>query len=208
MSETLGVLESIRQAAMVRLTGATPDVVDLESRWVVSDFLTRTRVWRKMVAITPTPGVDEYAVPGIQNYESVVLITEAAYKDRTLLLAKFPVTTMQDGLPTAVMMVNDRTVGVYPAPTADVTDTIDLELAFTLLPASENPIPAVVRPYHDTLLKGVLARMYAIPDKPYTNLRLAPAEQSAYDRSVYDIRRVVDGGRGRNALFVQFAPFA
>ena len=208
MSETLGVLESIRQAAMVRLTGATPDVVDLESRWVVSDFLTRTRVWRKMVAITPTPGVDEYAVPGIQNYESVVIITEAAYKDRTLLLAKFPVSTMQDGLPTAVMLVNDRTVGVYPAPTADVTDTIDLELAFTLLPASENPIPAVVRPYHDTLLEGVLARMYAIPDKPYTNLRLAPAEQAAYDRSVYDIRRIVDGGRGRNALFVQFAPFA
>lgn len=208
MSETLVDLESVRQAAMVRLTGATPEVVDLESCWVISDFLTRTRVWRRVVAITPIPGVDEYVIPNIQLYESAVLITEATYKDRTLLLAKFPVATMQDGLPTAVMLTNDRTVGVYPSPTADVTDTIDLELVMTLLPKLSNPVPTVVRPYHDTILKGVLARMYAIPDKPYTNLRLAAVERVDYDRSVYDIRRIVDGGRGRNAMFVQFAPFA
>jgi len=207
MSETLGLLESIRQAAMLRLTGATPDAVDLESRWVISDFLARSRVWRRTIAITPSAGVEDYLL-GIANHESAVMLLGASYNGRELLLAPKPLVTMQDGLPTAVMLTDDRTIRIYPIPTADVTEVIEAEVALTLLPMSESAIPAVVRPYHDTVLLGVLARMYKIPDKPYTNIRLAPEHQWYYDRGVYDIRRVVDGGRGRNAMFVQFAPFA
>lgn len=207
MSETLGLLESIRQAAMLRLTGAIPDVVDLESRWVISDFLARSRVWRRTIALTPSAGVEDYLL-GIANHESAVILLGASYNGRELLLAPKPLVTTQDGLPTAVMLTDDRTTRVYPTPTADVTEVIEVEAALTLLPISESVIPAVVRPYHDTVLHGVLARMYKMPDKPYTNQRLAPEHQWYYDRGVYDVRRVIDGGRGRNAMFVQFAPFA
>lgn len=207
MSETLGLLESIRQAAMLRLTGATPDAVDLESRWVISDFLTRSRVWRRVVALTPSAGVEDYSL-GIANHESATLLLAASHNSRELLLTPKPLGTMQDGLPTAVMLVDDRTVRVYPTPTIDVTEDVEVEAVLTLLPMSESVIPAVIRPYHDTVLHGVLARMYRIPDKPFTNSRLAPEHQWYYDRGVYDVRRMVDGGRGRNAMFVQFAPFA
>ncbi|MFN7883699.1 MAG: hypothetical protein ACK5PF_11895, partial [bacterium] len=168
MSETLGLLESIRQAAMLRLTGATPDAVDLESRWVISDFLARSRVWRRTIALTPSAGVEDYLL-GIANHESAVMLLGASYNGRELLLAPKPLVTMQDGLPTAVMLTDDRTIRIYPIPTADVTEVIEAEVALTLLPMSESAIPAVVRPYHDTVLLGVLARMYKIPDKPYTN---------------------------------------
>jgi hypothetical protein len=207
MSETLGLLESIRQAAMLRLSGATPDAVDLESRWVVSDFLARSRIWRRTVALTPSVGVETYAL-GLTNSESAVLLLGATYKDRVLLLAAKPLMTTQDGLPASAMLVDDRTVGVYPAPTADVTDPIEVEVALTLLPMTESALPAIVRPYHDALLHGVLARMYRVPDKPYTNQRIAPEHQWYYDRGVFNARRVVDGGRGLNAMFAQFAPFA
>jgi hypothetical protein len=73
---------------------------------------------------------------------------------------------------------------------------------------TESALPAIVRPYHDALLHGVLARMYRVPDKPYTNQRIAPEHQWYYDRGVFNARRVVDGGRGLNAMFAQFAPFA
>jgi hypothetical protein len=106
------------------------------------------------------------------------------------------------------MLADDRTARVYPVPTPSTTKNIKVEVALTLLPMTESVIPAVVRPYHETLLHGVLARMYRMPDKPYTNQRLAPEHQWYYDRGVYDVRRMVDGGRGRNAMFVQFAPFA
>lgn len=207
MSETLGVLESIRQAAMLRLTGATPDAVDLESRWVISDFLARSRMWRRTIALTPSAGVEDYLL-GIANHESAVLLLGASYSKRDLLLAPKPLVTMQDGLPTAVMLTDDRTARVYPTPTVDVTEVVEVEVALTLLPMTESVIPAVVRPYHDIILQGVLARMYRIPDKPYTNQRLSPEHQWYYDRGVYDARRMIDGGRGRNAMFVQFAPFA
>ena len=207
MSEALGVLESIRQAAMLRLTGATPDVVDLESRWIVSDFLARSRVWRRTIALAPSAGVEDYAL-GIANHESAVLLLGASYNGRELLLTPKPLVTMQDGLPTAVMLADDRTARVYPVPTADVVEVVEVEAALTLLPMTESAPPAVVRPYHETVLHGVLARMYRIPDKPYTNQRLSSEHQWYYDRGVYDVRRMIDGGRGRNAMFVQFAPFA
>lgn len=207
MSETLGLLESIRQAAMLRLTGATPDAVDLESRWVISDFLARARVWRRTIALTPSAGVEAYTL-GITDYESVALLLGASYNGRELLLTSKPLVAVQDGLPTAVMLADDRTARVYPVPTADVTEVVEVEAVLTLLPMAEAAPPAVVRPYHEVVLHGVLARMYRIPDKPYTNQRLAPEHQWYYDRGVYDVRRMVDGGRGRNAMFVQFAPFA
>ena len=207
MSETLGVLESIRQAAMLRLTGATPDAVDLESRWIISDFLARSRVWRRTIALALSAGVEDYLL-GIANQESAVLLLGASYSGRELLLAPKPLVAMQDGLPTAVMLTDDRTARVYPTPTADVTEVVEVEVALTLLPTTESVIPAVVRPYHDIILQGVLARMYRIPDKPYTNQRLSSEHQWYYDRGVYDARRMIDGGRGRNAMFVQFAPFA
>jgi hypothetical protein len=207
MSETLGVLESIRQAAMLRLTGATPEAVDLESRWVVSDFLARSRVWRRAITLTPVASVEDYPL-GIANHESAVLLLAASYDMRGLLLAPNPLMSSQDGLPTAVMLADDRTARVYPIPTTSTTKSVKVEVALTLLPMTESVIPAVVRPYHETLLHGVLARMYKMPDKPYTNQRLAPEHQWNYDRGVYDVRRMTDGGRGRNAMFVQFAPFA
>ncbi len=207
MSETLGVLESIRQAAMLRLTGSTPEAVDLESRWIVSDFLARSRVWRRAITLTPVASVEDYPL-GIANHESAVLLLAASYDMRELLLAPSPLMALQDGLPTAVMLADDRTARVYPVPTPSTTKNIKVEVALTLLPMTESVVPAVVRPYHETLLHGVLARMYRMPDKPYTNQRLAPEHQWYYDRGVYDVRRMVDGGRGRNAMFVQFAPFA
>jgi hypothetical protein len=207
MSETLGLLESVRQSALLRLTGATPDIVDYESRWVVSDFLARSRVWRRTIALAPVDGVENYPL-GIANHESATLLLGASYSGRDLLLTTKPLATMQDGLPAAVALVDDRTAGVYPTPTADVVEPIEVEVALTLLPMAESALPAVVRPYHDTILHGVLARMYRIPDKPYTNQRIAPEHQWYYDRGVFDARRLADGGRARNALFVQFTPFA
>lgn len=389
MSETLGLLESIRQAAMLRLTGATPDAVDLESRWVISDFLARSRVWRRKTEIPLISGVSEYPI-GNTDAESTVLLHGASYGERPLLLADSLASDGEAEVPTSVMLVNDRKLKIYPTPTkgdflvsnpfglgavvgnpgtlptswsfndpssqlsfqvvgvgedsgfnyvdirffgvmtaelfpgvffggvqiifdapfnilasgvgsvnvslrikrvagaqlgsvllgvrtydsagaefsfpmesvypqflmgqftkierevtipssaafvvpafqttfAQANPQVDITIRFalpelypsgserpavvieavkTLLPMSESAIPAVVRPYHDTVLHGVLARMYKIPDKPYTNIRLAPEHQWYYDRGVYDIRRVVDGGRGRNAMFVQFAPFA
>jgi hypothetical protein len=208
MSDTLGILEMIRQAAIVRLTGATPDVVDLESRWVISDFLARSRLWQRTVQVPLSPGVVSYAIPGVQTYESMVLMLEASYKSRPLLLSDFPIVTAEDSTPSSVRLGNDRTLEVYPAPDASITDNLSVKLAATILPANENPIPAVIRPYHQAVLDGVLARMYMIPDKPYTNTRLAPVHQVAYEREISNVRRIVGGGRGRNALFVQFAPFA
>jgi hypothetical protein len=208
MSDTLGILEMIRQAAIVRLTGATPDVVDLESRWVISDFLARSRLWQRTVQVPLSPGVVSYAIPGVQTYESMVLMLEASYKSRQLLLSDFPIVTTEDSTPSSVRLGNDRTLEVYPAPGASITDNLSVKLAATILPSNENPIPAVIRPYHQAVLDGVLARMYMIPDKPYTNTRLAPVHQVAYEREISNVRRIVDGGRGRNALFVQFAPFA
>lgn len=205
MSETIRVLESIKIAASNRLTGITTGLLDSEMRWVLSDFLAETRVWKKAFTITCVPGTKDYAIP-MEDYESGVMLTGATYNG-------FPICPQLDeraysdaGMPAYAGLLDDRTLRIYPVPDASQTAAFEVVVALTMLPTVEVEPPTVVRPFHEALLCGLLARCFGMGDRPWGNLRLAPTMNAEYDAAKMKVRRLVDTGRTRTATFAKFPP--
>lgn len=209
MSDSLALLESVKQAATIRAAGADPSLLDLEARWVVSEFLSETRVWRQTFSIVLTGGTSDYPLP-IQDEQSVVVVL-GARSDSPIEVG--PLAPVQDssetGAPRRVGMLNDRVLRVSPTPSpAESGLIIQVAVALTLLPTVDASPPDVIRPYHSYLLDGLLARIFSMPDKPWTNTRTSGAYLTRYNMGITRVRREVDGARTHGSLRMRGPRFA
>lgn len=206
MSDSAGLFESVRQSVMARLIGATPELVDQESRNVVQEFLHDTTLWRQVFSFPLVVGTTDYAL-NMEDWESGSLLVEAQYDGRRIAhgMTDLPITAR--GGPRAVALVTDRMLRVYPIPGDGYTGTMDVVVALTLLPTGTATPPDCIRPYHDIIMDGVLARMYLMPDKPWTNLRLADPATKRFEAGKSRVRRENQGGRTFGAVFMKIIPF-
>lgn len=202
MSDSLAILESVRQTVLLRLAGASPEIVDFEARWLISEFLSETRIWRETYSVGLTAGVTDYALP-IEDETAVAVLMEARIGTAQLGfggISAIP-NPARVGLPTRIMMFDDRTARVFPAPTAeDIALPLEVSVALTLLVTVDAVPPDVIRPYHHYLLDGLLARMYAMPDKPWTNTRMAEPHLRRFQSGKSFVRRELDASRGYGSL--------
>jgi hypothetical protein len=198
VSFTAADYESIKQAAMVRLPGIDPSLVDMEMRWTLYEFLMETRV-RIVVRDTPL-------VAGLQDYpmgdESVVVILEAKVDDTPIAVGRVQYSNTETGFPRSVGLVLDSLARVAPTPTsAESGKRLILTYATTILPTNTTgELPLEAKPYHGYLLDGLLARVLAMPDKPWTNTRMAEPHLRRYRSGISDVRRMIDAGRGYTSL--------
>lgn len=202
MSDSLAILESVRQTVMLRLPGATPEIVDFEARWLISEFLSETRLWRETFSVGLTAGVVDYAIP-IDDKTAVTVLMKARIGTTHLAFGGIPAipNPARTGRPTRAMMLDDRTVRVHPIPTTDdIALPLDVNVALTLLVTVDAVPPDVMRPYHHYLLDGLLARMYAMPDKPWTNTRMAEPHLRRFQSGKSFVRRELDASRGYGSL--------
>lgn len=206
MTDPIYLLESVKRAAVSRLVSITNDVVDNEARWVIADFLKTTRVWDRNLTVTLVPGESDYALD-IEDYESVAGVAAAKYADRNVASGVVRLAYTETGSPRMLGLVDDRTLRVYPLPDAQTTGTATVLVWLTLLVGTDQPPPDVVRPYHDVLLDGLLMRCYTMPDRPWTNMRLAPTHAAAYEAGKTFVRRDLDSGRAHGAQFMKIPRF-
>lgn len=206
MTDPVYMFEAVKRAAVSRLTAITNDVVDNEARWVLADFLKATRVWKRNLNVTMVPGQSDYTL-GIEDYESVVGIESAEYGSYPLRLGIFNRAYTVTGSPSMAGLENDRVLRVYPIPAAEVVGAVAVSMWLTMLVGTDQPPPDAVRPYHDVLLDGLLMRCFSMPDRPWTNMRLAPAHATAYEGGKSTVRRELDSGRSHGARFMQIPRF-
>ena len=206
MTDPVYMFEAVKRAAVSRLTAITNDVVDNEARWVLADFLKATRVWKRNLSITMVPGQTNYDL-GIEDYESAVGIEAAEYDGYPIRLGIFSMTYTTTGRPSMAGLDNDRVLRVYPTPAAGVTGAVSVLVWLSLLVGTDQPPPDAVRPYHDVLLDGLLMRCFSMPDRPWTNMRLAPTHAAAYEGGKSTVRRELDSGRSHGARFMQIPRF-
>jgi hypothetical protein len=197
MSDTTRLLEQIKEVAASRVAGMVPGAVDIETRFVVQEFLSLSQVWKRSIPIPIAAGESEYALT-LQSYESAVEIQTARLNNSLMHLWVMENAHTDTGTPVAVGLVSDRRVRVYPTPAAGQTGTINALFVLTLLPDMEVPIPAEVRPYFDTLLAGVLARAYAMVGRGWANLPMAAAMRQKFETDCTSIRVATRTGRGRS----------
>jgi hypothetical protein len=200
--------ETIKQAALVRLPGADPSIVDVEARWVINEFLSETRVLARVFEFPVLPDLRTYALanaahtPLDPDNESGVVLLEAFVDDVRMELGFMGLGRERaTGSPRVVGMTDDRTLLVSPTPTAEDTGkTLRARVALTIPPNADVPMPAVLRPYHHYLLDGLLSRMYSMPDKTWTNIRLADPHIRRFQAGKTFARRDQDSTRSYGSL--------
>lgn len=205
MSDSMQLLETVKQAVSARIVGVAPGMLDSEMRWVVDEFMRATRVWERDINITLVNGTTDYALD-IEDYESAWLLLSATYNERVMRQGRAPSGFSTTGTPSAVGMVNDRTLRVYPIPVDATGFPLKVTLCLTLLPSTHAPFPDVIRPYHAAFVDGLLGRMFSMPDKPWTNLKLAALHLDQFNMQKMDTRREMDRGRSFGAQFVRPSP--
>ncbi len=198
------LLETVKQTVGIRVAGALPALIDSEARWVIDEFLRDTRLYEKDYDVTLVAGTASYTL-AIQDYESAWLLKEVWHNERPVRLGRPPKVYTATGSPGIVALTNDRTLLVYPIPDANaVLHVLKVTVCLTLLPSVFSPMPAVLRPYHAALVDGALTRMYSMPDKPWTNLKLAGVHLAAFNDAKLTVRREIDRGRAHGGQFVTF----
>lgn len=197
MSDSVAFMESVKQTAALRIVGADPSLIDFEARWVVSEFLSETRVWTRVVNVPITGGISDYALP-IEDEQSVVVLMGVRSSAGDVPVGDVPALLDPNvtGAPRCVGMLDDRVVRVFPIPSdAESSLVLSVHVALTLLTTLDVPPPDALRPYHHHLLDGLLARLYGIPDKPWTNSRFAGTHLQRFQSGKTFVRREVVASR-------------
>lgn len=203
MSASLSLLESAKQAVSARIGNVTPALLDNEMRWVLDDFLRNTRVWREVVEVTMVPGQADYALD-IEDYEAAVGIIQARYGGFPVSLFIQRASYTQTGAPAWAGLLNDRTLRVYPLPSAGTTGVMEVEVFKTLLPTLHAVPPDELRPYHRAIMDGLLSRMFEMADKPWHNLKAFAVAVANYEAAKADVRIMADRGRAVTSQQVAF----
>lgn len=207
MSDSIALIESVKESVLSRLVGVDPSLVDRETRWVLNEFLSGTRVWRRTLDVTLVDATTIYDVP-IEDEESVAVLMAATLDGAPMGLGLPSALDTQDGTPRQVGMESDRSVRVWPVPAlADAGKVVSVDVALTLLVSVDAAPPDVLRPYQNYLFDGLLARLYAIPDKPWTNVRIADVHLRRFETGKASVKREMDGNRSFGAPRVRFPRF-
>lgn len=160
--------ERLMTTARPHLPGAVDDAIRQELFLVCHDFYKKSQAWREEIDFTILRG------------DTSGMVMPFAGKIDTLLWVEdkggFPVrgAYMPESNVVALRHPAQET-GQYKAfVNLTVTDPTTKD-AYPIVPA------AVVEEYTDELLSGLLARMMAQPNKPYTNLPLAQFHNSKFN---------------------------
>ena len=207
MSDSIALLESVKESAMVRLPGADPTIIDRETRWMMSEFLRETRVWRRVMTVTLVDATTMYDLP-IEDEEAVAVLMGATLDGSQMSLGLPSALDEQEGTPTQAGMEGDRVLRVWPVPMlGDAGKVVAVDVALTLLVSVDAVPPDALRPYQGYMLDGLLARLYAMPDKPWTNVRIADVHLRRFETGKASVKRDMDGHRSFGSPRARFPRF-
>ncbi len=174
---------------------------------VARDFFKRTTVLREEFVFTTTPGVQDYQLNPV--YGEVASIIAVWREGRDWPLDPVPEHVRQRidaGQPSGWFAMLPNLPSIYPMPDAAYEMTIN---AVVRPKRDDTTLPGeVVDQYREELCAGVLAAMYAMPGKPWTQSQSAKESGRMYAGAVKTIRSTVrDGGQPNHSTFSPLRKF-
>lgn len=152
-----------------QLTGATDTMIQYELFNVMDDFFKKSNVWNEDIELT-IPGQD----PANTVYELVP--TGAALIDKLLWVFEKPTSTSIGRGPAIAAYMNvpgEMTLRTQPSSATIYVATVALTVQDPTLRNGYVTFPAwVLAKYRDNILDGLLGRMMAQPNKPWSNSQL------------------------------------
>jgi hypothetical protein len=157
-------------SARSRLTGATDDALQLELFNVMDEFFKGSNVWCEDIDIL-IPGQD----PANTIYE--LTSTGPSLIDKLAWVYEVPASSSIGRGPqigAAMQVPGELTLSLQPTSAKTYRVTVILTVQDPVARSGYVTFPAwVLAKYRQTLLDGLLGKMYSQPSKPYTNTQLS-----------------------------------
>lgn len=208
---TAPTINSILASVESRVQGATRPLLVQEFRWAMQEFLHRTQVWRVVETIQMIPGVNRYRLPVTALWPAVLPdVLYAASVGETELTPALDVAYQQakapaEGLPRFIALDGSHAL-LYPVP--QEAGTLVLHVSLTIDPAiSTGAYPTPLLPYSDTILSGSLSRVYAMDNRPWTNLVLARYNLARFHNGMMSVRHAVSNSRSNRSARIVIPRF-
>lgn len=202
---TGGSLDTWVKEVHAKVPGAIEGYIYDQLKLVIADYFQRTKSWRTflgpfeaaegdgVVCLNP---VDAYSkvsqVLAVHRNGSTLKLVDTRYLPRL-----FPM-EQEDRNPSRYYLDPYDTINLWPAPAADVTD-IYVSVALTPRLRSDNRIQEwIVDKHYESILAGILQRLYEEPDKVYTNTQKAEYWGKKYRSEMSRMRSVAMQGYGEH----------
>ncbi len=180
-------LNRLYDNVLVEVPSVTLQMVQVQAWNTIEDFYLRSTVRREVVYWTMAPGVQQIDFNPYDENWLVAWVLEVC------------------GLPCYRV--------VPPGVVIDTTNPTSQRNGSALLalkPVANgfSPDPLLFQTWFETLLAGVLSRLYGMPAKPYTSPQLAQKHASVYTRGIAIARAFADGANGAGPGRWRFPYFA
>lgn len=206
----------LRQLLQQQLNGCPDTLVDAQLQLVLKDFYSFTTAWRDTIGpYSINQNQDTVALNPVDQNRQVQFVLRAwiypllGGNTRQFLtpVARKVIGNDKD-LPTTFYMEDPTTLVLYPVP--DKTYGRGLYVYASLIPtALAAQLPVITFTHHlDAILWGALARLYRMPQKPWTDKGLAADYAKDYRRQRLLWRDVAERNYGPGDAPMVFPPFA
>lgn len=206
----------IRMQALLQLPGCPDTLADAQLQLVLKDFYTMTTGWRDTLGpytinanndtIDLNP-VDQNSA--IQFVESAFIFPTLGGNERTWLGKNIRQPVGGDKqLPTTYFMRDPATLVLYPVPDKAYGNV--LYVYASLIPTQFTVrLPDMAFTHHLlALIDGLLARLYRMPKKPWTDAATAAIHQRDYNRAKILWRQFAERNYSSADVPTMFPPFA
>jgi hypothetical protein len=196
---------------LIRLNApGVPNVVlDVVAEVAARDFLTRTEVWTSEL-VNPMPyseGATLYdPTPQIPSGTTLVSIQKVRWRptgEEILFLTgdqlneSFPGWETETDEAPEYYTLNAPTVArLYPIADATVPAAVEMSVSLTIAPGQTTFPDWIFNQYQDALVAGALARLYKMPRREWTDLRLAGVAKQEFDTAVDEARSAAQSSFG------------
>lgn len=192
--------------AMIAFIGAEVPLIEHQTRATVIDFCNMSEAWR-----TDTTALDVLVGRSHYSFDRPIQDTEICKVLALFLDGKqLPLQSYADMAATSDLFTRkgkvqsafieyDNKVMLYPIPDASQPDGLMARVAIRPSRSAKTMNEYVAKRYYEIILNGLKARMYAIPNKPWSDLGSSTVYQTRFKDGCAKARRESHFGQGRVA---------
>jgi hypothetical protein len=199
-----------RPDVRLAIPGAPNIVIDRMALRMLNDFFTKTDVWTSelsapmaytagTVTYDPTPLVPVGAVPSKilamrwrPTGEEILFLTSQQLDES---FAGWETET--DAAPEYYTLEAPAVARLYPIASETVPSAIEMTVSLTVAQSAVSFPDWIYTKFSEELIAGVMARMYAMNQREWTNVRLAAAHNTEYQSAIQAATSAADASFGR-----------
>lgn len=206
-------LDLWKKPILARLAGVTESLVTCELNAAVREFYIRSQAWREQIGpFNVYQDTDLVWLNPVDPYSNVLQVRGAWLQIDNVTYPLEPnttrVTTPQTGQPMKFSTPDPYVLRLWPTPDKSYLEQLWIDTSLVPLPDATR-LPNIASSHHfEPILEGALSRLYAIPNKPWTDPALAMVYLQSFKRRCVQWRDHAGRGYGPADVPFRFPAFA